>query len=221
MSDFPDHYVSKGTSLWTVHSARRAGTSFNPNENVTIDDPSSGGRFHPSYDASENPVPSLYVADHSNGAFAETMMRDDARTRSLTKQDVFRSALSLLRPTRKLRFANLSYFDDDDIQEALTQGRDAYVTLRIMAQTLYRTHPQFDGVAWYNKQLATPGMYSYVIFGSQTNNERDRTRGYRVDENDIEVIKKYPFDSKIGRTKLIDAASAREFNLPRSLRLQT
>ena len=193
------------STWWCVQLARFPPTSFNPNLEPTND--SVGGRFNPFLGEEERPVPSKYLADHPNGAFAETLFRDGYPRDWLTRAEIGARRLVQIGLGRDLVLADLSDTDPTGpLGVALREGPSAYARLRHVAASLYRQRPPMDGLLWDGRQLDEPGMLCAMLFGD------------RVSEaHDLAVIELLELEGGEGLRRLRAAATARGFALPRVL----
>lgn len=189
---------------WCVHPARFDATSFHPNVDGDPADESIGGRFHPFDDGAGRRVGTRYLADHPDGAFAETLLRDGVSDRLVTAETVAMHRLAQIGLRRELRVADLTNLDPDSpLRAALQQDTDAYPQLRIVAATLHADAQRLDGVVWEGRQLETPGMECVVLFD-------DRVSG----ESDLATIQSLDLERGVGSGRLRAAARLRGYLLP-------
>ena len=196
------------STWWCVHPTRYAASSFNPNVGIESQEPSTGGRFHPFLSAAGRSVPTKYLADHPNGALAETVLREDGVDRRVELDDVRSRRLSQLVLTRDLRLADLSVLSPDSVHgEYLRRGPDSYPALRAFAAIVHGRAEALDGLLWQGYQLGQPGMTCAMLFG-------DRVSG----EEDLEPIQSLELERDEGLARLEAAATLRGFALPSALR---
>ena len=192
---------------WCVHPVEFAATSFNPNVAGDPTDGSIGGRFHPFDDGAGRRIGTRYLADHPNGAFAETLLRDGVPDRLVAAETVAVHRLSQIALRRELRLADLTNLDPDSpLRDALQRDTDAYPQLRVVAATLHADAEHLDGIVWEGRQLETPGMECAVLFG-------DRVSG----KDDLATIQSLELDRGAGCGRLRAAARLRGYTLPSAL----
>ena len=189
---------------WCVHPVEFAATSFNPNLDGDPADASIGGRFHPFDDGAGRRIATRYLADHPNGAFAETLLRDGVPDRLVTAETAAVHRLSQVVLLRELRLADLTSLDPDSpLRDALQRDTDAYPQLRVVAATLHADAERLDGIVWEGRQLETPGMECVVLFG-------DRVSG----EDDLAPVQSLELNRGVGCGRLRAAARLRGYTLP-------
>ena len=195
-----------GQLLWCVHESRYAATSFNPNLGGHRDDIATGGRFHPFEDGAGRRVPTRYLADHPNGAFAETLMRESSMGRTLPPDTILDHRPSQVRTRRSLRLVDLGTIDPDGaFARAMQADASAYRQTRSVAATLHGSLPEVDGLLWSGVQLRTPGMECVVLFGD------------RVTEAALAAERTLELDVGEGLRRLEAAAMHRQVTLPSAL----
>ena len=203
--EFSPVTLPEGVNFLLVYPNQYSAKSFNPNTDGNLADDTTGGRFHPFESAKGERVPTKYAADHSNGAFAETLMSDDSLNKMVTINQIEKNNIATIKFRRDLLLVDLTPEEiDNDIQDLLQSGRKAYSKLRTLAASIHKLYPKIDGMRWYNKQLGTPGMYSYVFFSGKA----------CLQENDIEIIYEYPLTEGEGLRMLRSAASSLGYRLP-------
>lgn|GEM_PF-3550666 len=207
MGDLRTRTLPKGSSYWCVVERRFGAISFNPNEggDPTID--VVGGRFHPFESPAGTPVPTKYLADHENGAIAETMMRAGRDPRTLGIGEIEQRQLAQLSLRRPIRLADLTVPGPDSALALLMRGdHRAYVPLRKIAATLHARHVELDGLLWEGRQLDQPGMKCLMLFGDRVSPEVD-----------LAEVVTLALDSGTGLAMLRRAARLRRFKLPEAL----
>ena len=202
-----------GASYWSVFPAAFTAASFNPNTAGELGSVTIGGRFHPIENAVGERIPMKYIADHENGALAETLLRDEVKERDVTLADVRRLRLARLGLRRALSVVDLTEPVPGSVLEGLLrEGLAAYLPLRDLAATVHArgTHDgksrPADGLLWESRQLDQPGMKCVMLFG-------DRVRG----DTDLDVLEVLELDRGAGLRALRAAARLRRFTLPRAL----
>ncbi len=197
--------VPVGESFKRLYPHKFSSRAFNPNTGVSSGDASKGGRFHPFVDASGNNVPTMYIADHVNAAFAETILRNDSVSGLVSINDIELYSVATLRFTRKIRALNLSHsLLNHRYSKLLCAEREkSYVKLRTLAASLHSLYGELDGLRWDGKQLGMPGMTCFVLFGD------------RIKESAIEVIQETSLRKGQGLEDLRKAAVALDFTLPK------
>ena len=194
-------------ALWqgyTVFDPTWPAGSFNPHAGFPGKAYRGGGRFHPFPDARGVAVPTLYLADHPNGAIAEVVMRDEPGRDTVSHAELHRYSIATLGFRRALRLADLvdPATTSAEILQLLGDGEAAYPALRSVANTLHLRHPGIDGLVWQGRQLATAGMNCMVLFGD------------RVDtRTDLMIHTEIPLHRGLGLSLMRDAARATNFAL--------
>ena len=210
MTDVPVREVPAGATYWSVFRAVHGATSFNPNvrpAETALE--AGGGRFHPFEDRSGARVPTKYVADHENGALAETLLRSVPGERQVSVEAIREHRLARLALRRAPRLVDLTALDLESVTARfLGQDERAYPALRRTAATLHARDPGLDGIVWEGRQLGQPGMKCLVLFG-------DRVAA----DADLEAIEILPLDAGVGLRTLRAAARLREYALPKVLGL--
>lgn len=197
--------ISKGVNFHLVYQNRYTATSFNPNTKNDSESTKTGGRFHPFESAEGLRIATKYGADHNNGAIGEVLMRDDEETKTISIKNIEENNLALITFKRDLLLVDLSDNSiSEDISDLLKKGRKSYNDLRKLAATLFEMCPNADELRWHNKQINTPGMYSYVFFGGQN----------RVLDQDVKLINDNPLTHGEGLKALQSAATIFDFKLP-------
>lgn len=193
-----------GWPSYSVFNTRYPPTSFNPNTGGDPGELHLGGRFHPFDGPTGLRVATKYLADHPNGAFAETLLRDDAGQRTVSIADIERHGLVLLRFARDVVVADLTPENAGvTVGELLGTGRASYPALRTIARSLHERYPRLDGLVWRGYQVGTSGMNCMVLFGD------------RVDAAaDLDASIPQALHAGIGLDLLRDAARERQFALP-------
>lgn len=195
MTEWPIKAIPSGESFWRVSARRWGGVSFNPNQGAN----SSGGRFHPFCDKTSLTVPTLYMADHPNGAFSETLLRPkDEKQSPITINQIEKTSLYSIRSENSLRLIDLSHTEISEQTAAiLTSGADSYFKARTLAATLHAFYDHIHGLCWNGSQLGIDGMACIVLFG-------DRFESTGV----LTEIHEYPLDRGEGLEKMRKASKA-------------
>ena len=195
-------------SWWAVHPTDHPGTSFDPNVGGAPARPLPGGRFHPFDDADGARVPTRYLADHPNAAFAEVLFRGRPGKRRASLAAIRAHRLSQIRLVRALRVADLTGRDPATaLGRALgADDSEVYPALRVVAAQVHAHPDRLDGIVWDGVQLATPGMRCLVLFGD------------RVDASvDLSLTATVTIDEGPGLGRLVAAADVRGVPLPESV----
>ena len=191
-------------TLWSVQNDQFPALSFNPNTSTSPGDPTAGGRFHPFHDADGNPVPTRYVAEASNSAFSETLLRDDNPARAVSLGAMRSNRLVLLATKRSIKLADLSHLQrTTQIGELLGNGRESYVALRNLAATVHRD-TDYAGIRWNGKQLGLEGLFCCVLFGDRLDPAGDW----------LQPVESYALTEGEGFTRLRLAANSLGLALP-------
>ena len=164
----PVRTPAAGSSYWCVVETRFDARSFNPN---TAGDPSAinpGGRFNPFVNTSGARVPTKYLADHPNGAFAETLMRSGLKPNALERTGIEACRLAQLSLARQMRLLDIAApRTSSRLASLMSEDGGAYVRLRTVAAALHRLRPDLDGLVWEGRQLGQAGMQCLVLFGDR------------------------------------------------------
>ena len=191
---------------WCLHPVEYAADGFHPNEAGDVGDAASGGRFNPFAGANGARVPTKYLADHPNGAFAETLFRNDAPERRLARQAVASRHLVQLALARELVVADLAEPEPGSALAAdLGSGPAAYPRLRRLAASLHARDEGLAGLLWQGRQLDQPGMTCVVLFGD------------RVGSDGLELVQSLELERGTGLAMLRAAARLRGVALPAAL----
>ncbi len=145
-------------------------------------------------------VPVLYGSDQENGAIAETVFHDVPVTgpgRILFESRLERLSLTVLRPTRDLRLAQLLGFG---LQRLGIRARNLtdteaseYPRTNLWAQALHGALPDIDGLLWMSRQFNA--ARAIVLFGD------------RISVGTLEVVAP-PLPLRLGRGRdLLDRAA--------------
>lgn len=200
--DLPTETWKTPRCIYRVCRQSYPATSFNPNTQADLNDPENGGRFHPFLDKKGVKVPTLYAADHPNGAFAETIMRGDSPERAISITTIERSQFAYLYLDHDLTLVDLSSIDNPKLKRWLKNGTNAYLALRKLAANIHKQQPDAHGLLWESKQLNAPGMMCMVLFGD------------RVDSGGITLIDDGPLSDPQNLRMLRQAAVATGYSLP-------
>ena len=204
---WPQKLWKSGLTLHRVHSIRYQANDFNPNTSSMVDDVKNGGRFHPIEDEHGTRIPTLYLADHPQGALAETLLRDKkGRNRKLKFKDIDDKVLSTLVFKSSLKLVDICHHSlGDGFGDLLSQGYPVYRATRNLAASIYAREQWAQGIYWNGKQLGTQGLKCIMLFGN------------RVDKDLAEVIESVSLVNEPGVQVLRDAAAVRRFSLPEKL----
>lgn len=204
MSELLTRTLPARSSYWCVVERRFSSTSFNPN---TAGDPeigTVGGRFHPFESPVGTRVPTKYLADHENGAFAETLMRGSPDPSVLDIEQIEARRLAHVSLERPIHLADLTAPDSSSpLTEWLLADHRGYVPLRKVAATLHAQRSNLDGLLWEGRQLDQAGMKVLVLFGDRVSSETD-----------LVEIESYEIDRGTGLRMLRAAARLRRYRLP-------
>lgn len=191
---------------WCLHPVEYPAEGFHPNYAGESADATAGGRFNPFAGADGIRVPTKYLADHPNGAFAETLFRDDTLDRRLSRATVASRRLVQLALRRDLLVGDLSEPEHGSALAAdLGSGPTAYPRLRRLAASLHATDSGLAGLLWQGRQLDQPGMTCIVLFGD------------RVAAGELELVQSLELEGGTGLTMLRAAARLRGVALPAAL----
>lgn len=200
---------------WCLHSLAYAPDGFHPNDTGESADPTGGGRFNPFADVAGVRVPTKYLADHPNGAFAETLFRDDALERRLARETVASRRLVQLALRRDLLVADLAEPEPGSaLAKDLGSGAAAYPRLRRLAASLHATDPGLAGLLWQGRQLDQPGMACIVLFGDRVAGDGGGDGGA---DDGLELVQSLELERGTGLAMLRAAARLRGVALPAAL----
>ena len=148
------HIISlKPRLLWRVHAARYAATQCN-------DSGRGSARFSPLFNATGNPIPTLYLASSFDGAVMETVFHDvptppdnyHLDTEILQSE---RMVVSTMRPTAPIRLVDLSSKGLKRLgyhrSQVIDSSARAYSDTRKIAQALY-DDTKAQGLCWTSRQ---------------------------------------------------------------------
>lgn len=191
--------------FWGVFDSRYPAGSFNPNEYGDPNATGTGGRFNPLAMPNGQRVATKYLADHPNGAFAETLFRDTSGSRDTSRHDIETRRIAQLSLDASLLLIDLSEEPPSSgFRRLLRAGKAAYPPLRDFATTVYATHPEIAGLLYEGKQLGSPGMNCMVLF-----EDRVLSSG-----STLTIIGEHELTAGTGLRMLRAAARSRQFTLP-------
>lgn len=163
-----------GLAVYRVHSVRFAPVMFNPGY--------GRGRFHPFTDAQGRFVPTLYGADHRDGALSEAVFRGVpmvGKLRGIRRKVLESIVLSVLAAKRNLQLIDLRGHGLRRIglqrNQLLETEADSYLCTATWAQALHRCNNAADGLIWVSRQFDTASVM--VLFGD------------RLSSNELEVLR--------------------------------
>lgn len=146
--------VQAGTALGRIVAAGR------PLWNTTA----RSGRFRPLRQPDGSLVPTMYLAERPDVAFAETVLRlagdrHDARLRILPRERLAGLRLAAIEFDRDLEFVSLRGLEGRRLlgtrahaNQMLRGGQDTYAETADFAQRLYDAEPDADGLVWTSAQ---------------------------------------------------------------------
>lgn len=206
---WPETRYDKRRSWYRVYDTEYAPNAFNPCSTMDPADLSRGGRFHPIDDAAGQRIPTFYMADHESSALAETLLRLPAKgPKSVKLRDARTHALTSVTLTHDLRLVDLTHSSLNGLLDnKLKQNFKIYGQTRDMAASIHAAEPWAHGLVWNGKQQGIIGHKCVMLFGD------------RVKQNAINAFEKHPLTSGYGQEKLWEAAVARGYRLPKSLRV--
>jgi RES domain len=156
------------------HNVRYGAMEFNPGK--------GDGRFHPFLNPHGQFVPTLYAADHLEGALSETVFRDvpvRGPGKRLRRSVLEPLAASTLVCERDLILAQLFGFGLRRLGvtrlELIESESDQYPRTRAWAKALHACDARVDGLIWVSRQH--DGTRSVVLFGDRVPSSALRTIG--------------------------------------------
>jgi len=175
LTDWPRIEIPVGEAFKRVYLLAYPSISFKPGQGNPAD-PCKGGRFDPIQASAGHYISTLYMADHTNGAFAEVLLRQGSPT-TVPFADVYTRGLVSLSVNRPLSVIDLADRSINEIVQCLlSQSQKSYPALRRLAADLHAQYPDIAGLSWNGRQLNRAGMRCYLLFGD------------RVDELDLTEI---------------------------------
>jgi hypothetical protein len=165
----------KGRPFIRCHNVRFGATVFNPGKG-------RGGRFHPFPGARGRIVPTLYAADHLDGALAETVFHSvpvRGPERRIRRSVLKSMTASTLTCRRDLTLAQLFGFGLRRLEisrlELIETERDDYPRTTSWGKALHECDPRIDGLIWVSRQ--NDGVRSLVLFGDRVPSSSLRATG--------------------------------------------
>jgi hypothetical protein len=156
------------------HQSRFGGAEFNPGKGI--------GRFHPFTDAHGKVVPTLYAADHLEGALSETIFRaipfrgPDKRLERSALSSIVASTLTC---ARDLILAQLFGFGLRRLGvsrlELIEADSDQYGRTAAWAKAIHECDKGIDGMIWVSRQ--NDGTRALLLFGDRVPATTLRTSG--------------------------------------------
>ena len=196
--------LARGARWWCVHEAIFPAVSANPNLAGAIDDPSTGGRFHPFEDVAGRRVGTCYLSDHPNGAFAEVLLRGRAPVPGLPARTIAAHRLFEIEVLADLQLADFTApAAGSSLHRALHADAGAYPALRRVAAQVHARRPALDGIVWTGRQLGIPGMRCLVLFADRA--------GAAIG---LRAVATLELDRGEGLSRLLAAAAHRGWPLP-------
>ncbi len=205
MNKLPTIVWHKGCSAYRVFEHRFSAKSFNPNSSSDVTDNQQGGRFHPFIDCDGQAVPTMYIADHALGAFAETVMRGDSNSRTLTIDEIELNSLAVIEFEHDLNLVDLGSAKLAGRFDQYTTGDyQSYPLARQLAASIYNQEKSVHGISWMGKQVGIPSLRCMVLFGP------------RIEACNITLKNEFILSEGYGLGALQNAAMTRNADLPDS-----
>jgi len=160
----PHLALFKTKRLFRVHAVKYNAKSFNPGGKGT-----SMGRFHPIFDKSNNPIPTLYVSDQINGALSETVFRDTISGDTVYEDKLKDTYLSRIEFKKDLQLVDLTgiYIRRLKITrlQLIESEEDEYKVTARWAEALHHACPKAHGIKWVSRKFDT--AKSILLFGDR------------------------------------------------------
>jgi hypothetical protein len=153
---------SKARSLYRVHPL-----SYPPSELYATERPA---RFRPIKGSDGNVVPMLYGAGTQQAAIYESVLHEAPRrgARIIPYEPLLTSALTCLKPRRRLRLAKLHSDGLEKLRLVNTDLTDSppakYSETLPWAQALYDHPARYDGIVWMSRRYNS--VRACVLFGT-------------------------------------------------------
>jgi len=170
----------KPKRLFRVHPTKHASNSFNPGFGI--------GRFHPIFDQSGKPIPTLYASDQINGALSETVFRNIISGDVVYQAELIDKYLSRIQYQKELQLIDLTgnYIKRLKItRRQLIESEEEYykITAR-WAEALHSACPSAHGIKWVSRQFDT--AKSILLFGDRVEQSqlKDRNKSELIESGE-------------------------------------